>query len=353
VSAAHGAGSAAEFLSPALLELIEAVRVNARRVIASGAARRKEAPDEEAVHDFRVALRRLRTLLRPARRVYGKRRVRQLGEDLRVYADATSVLRDEEVLRETLQELKLEGELRACADAWLTRRARKERACRADVIRLLGGDKGARATPASAQEPALEPSLAQLEKRIAHPKRKRLPALALARTTVAGALAGVRALAAGDPADGAAMHALRIRFKRLRYAAETFAPLLGERASRTARSAAKMQRRLGQLHDIDEAMVRMRRAWGLSPAQRVAVLDALATARVRLVEKAAADLDRELQALSADAEPSASAEESSARAADRLGSASAGAADRLGSASAGAADRLGSPSAGAEDKENG
>ena len=324
-AAAGPTATAAEFLAPALLALSEAVGVASRRVVAAGGTRRAAAgaePDVEAVHDFRVALRRLRTLLRPARRVYGKKRLQKVSDDLRLYANATGALRDEEVLRETLSALPLHGEVRATVDAWIQRRSRKERACRAEVIRLLSGGsahgRGGDATVVSFRLGAarsrevvptspsseLEPCLARLEARLARPKHRRRGAEDLARAALEEALAGVRALAAGDPADGPAMHTLRIRWKRLRYSAETFSPLLGERAARTAKSAARMQRRLGQLHDVDEATLRMTRAWGLSPADRAAVLAALATERARIASKVATELGPELAALAAEWPPS-------------------------------------------------
>ena len=75
-------------LAPVLEGMIAAVRSTALRVAASGHAR-SLARDEEAVHDFRVALRRLRTTLRVARRVYRRKRVLRIEEEIRRHADAT------------------------------------------------------------------------------------------------------------------------------------------------------------------------------------------------------------------------------------------------------------------------
>src|SRR6185312_2539616 len=60
---------AEDYLAPALFALVAAVRRQADRVAGGG-------PDPDAIHDFRVALRRLRTVLRPARALYGERRLR-------------------------------------------------------------------------------------------------------------------------------------------------------------------------------------------------------------------------------------------------------------------------------------
>ncbi|WP_437508583.1 CHAD domain-containing protein [Sorangium sp. So ce1099] len=323
--------SAAEFLGPVLLSHIERVRADARRVVATSAQGEGAEPDVEAVHDFRVALRRLRTLLKPARRIYGKRRLRPIAEGLREFARATGTLRDEEVLRETLTALELGEEARAAVDAWVARRSHREHEARAHIVELLRQDRPGDAAapqadapaseaaaapqadapshgdgaapqaglPAASEQLRLEPHLARLERRIGRRKVKRRGARALARRAIGDALDDVRALATSDPNDGAAMHALRIRFKRLRYSAETFSPLFGEPAERTARSASRLQRRLGQLHDVDEALAQMRGAEGLSPEERAAVAEALGAERARVAHKATEELAQELETLTA------------------------------------------------------
>ncbi|WP_437677428.1 CHAD domain-containing protein [Sorangium sp. So ce131] len=306
--------SAADFLGPVLLSHIERVRVDARRVVATSAQGQDAEPDVEAVHDFRVALRRLRTLLKPARRLYGKRRLRPIAEGLREFARATGTLRDEEVLRETLTALELGEDARGAVDVWVAQRSHREHEARTHIVELLRkdrpGDAGARRpgeqgeaeaarAPGKPKPLRLEPHLARLERRVARGKAKRRGAKALARRGIGDALEDVRALAASDPEDGAAMHALRIRFKRLRYSAETFAPLFGERAERTAKSASRLQRRLGQLHDVDEALAQMKDAEGLSPEQRAAVGEALRAERARIAGKAKEELAQELAALAA------------------------------------------------------
>lgn len=293
---------AADFLRPVLLSLIERVRTNAERVISAGAHGPGDAPDDEAVHDFRVALRRLRTLLRPARRVFGKKRLRSIADGLREFASATGALRDEEVLRETLAALELDGDARAAVDAWLSQQAQREQEARAQVRALLlrdrSGKKGAR-DDAGRKALRLSPHLDRLERRVRRRKARKQRAEKLARRTVADALGGVRALATRDPEDSAAMHALRIRCKRLRYSAEAFAPLLGERAERTAKSASRLQRRLGQLHDLDEAIARMSDAEGLAPAQREAVVGALRAERERVARRVVEEISVEQAALAA------------------------------------------------------
>jgi CHAD domain-containing protein len=281
--------AAHELFTPTLLDLLNAVRDAAARVVAT--AGRRGAPPAadagEAVHDFRVALRRLRTLLRPARHVYGRRRVRAASEDLRRFAGATSVLRDEEVLRETLAGLDLPPRARRDLDRWAGQRARQERARRAAVVKLLRQVAPPALLPA--HPPPLEHALLAIEA-LTRRRPHTVDATELGLRALNEARASVAELSGTDLRDVAAMHALRIRFKRLRYTAELFAPLLGDEVRRIAKGAAKMQRRLGDLHDLDQALVRVRRARGLPPRSRTAVLRALRSARTASAEVAGREL---------------------------------------------------------------
>jgi CHAD domain-containing protein len=282
-SAAAGAEAprrAHDFLAPALFAMIAEVRAAQERVLGGGA-------DPEAIHDFRVALRRLRTALRPARRVFGKRRLQEIAAELRRFAQATGALRDEEVLRETLGELPLAAGPAAALRLWLGRRARQERARRRAVAALLRAPDGP-------DGPSLGSALSHLERRIGRPRRGDLPLAELGRAAAQEAHAGVLALAGSGTADGAAMHALRIAFKRLRYTAELLAPALGEGAAAVAKASAKMQKRLGELHDVDEALVRVARARGLPDPVATALRRALLRARREVAARARRDLGEEL-----------------------------------------------------------
>lgn len=318
--------SAHDLLSSALKAHIDAARKASKRVVSSGVGRRPGAKgagaganadagaggvsaggasagdesDAEAVHDFRVALRRLRTALQPSRAIYGKKRLRVIGEGLKRFADVTGALRDEEVLRETLLSLELPLEYKAVLSAWVARRAKQERARRMDVVKFLRENAGKKDTaasakvnggaePAAADEPTLEECLARLEKRLGAPKSDE-KAVDLARSALDKARERIREFGGVTADDAAAMHALRIRFKRLRYTAELFTPVLGDEAARIAKEASRLQTKLGDLHDLDEALVRMGRAWGLPAEVRNAVIEALRAARAHMAKKCEKDL---------------------------------------------------------------
>lgn len=297
-----------ELLRRVLSELIAAVRTNGLRVLRSG--EEGASADDEAIHDFRVALRRLRTLLRVARRLYGERRMRAIGDRLGRLANATGALRNDEVLYETLRGLRLRDTPRAAVEAFGERRRRGESARRAGLVARLRGTASSEesgetmprdATDAPREPPqlgrALETALTALERRLslgptrrAASRRSARDARHLARASLRVALTDVAAFARADVGDPLAMHALRIRFKRLRYAAELFAPLFAENVAPVAKAAARMQKRLGDLHDLDEAIGRVAKARSFSEASRKEVHAALQMARAHMAVRCLEEL---------------------------------------------------------------
>lgn len=303
-------------------------RADARRAAKpSESAREKpgsaSAEQQSAVHDLRVALRRLRSMLRPARALFGEKRVRRLEARLKSYADATGALRDEEVLAQTLADLELEPDPRASLRTWCSRRARTERELRSAVVSRLrreaeidagrslnGGSArpngsslpGSRANRSGSEDASsagrdvrLSELVAELEALLARSpgkKRRELFDGTLAKfafRSITEALEGMRALGVLEATDVAGLHKLRIRYKRLRYVAEAFGGPLGDDARVIAKAAEKLQKRLGHVHDLDVAIVRMRRAWGLPSEMRSAVVRALEDARERSARRALRD----------------------------------------------------------------
>lgn len=294
--------SAIAHVGAAIHARIEIARKTAARVLAFDGARRApeaqtaeapkeaaEAPeetDEEAVHDFRVALRRLRTALKPACKLYGRKRMRAIDKRLKRYADATSALRDEEVLHETLEGLELADDARAALHAWLHQRSSVEQARRAEVIALLRGSSRLHANGST----TLNKYLRRLERRLERPKLRPISAQELGQRALERAHEKIRALGEPDPEDSDAMHALRIRYKRLRYTAELFADVLGEEAERIAKKAARLQSRLGDLHDLDVAIATIDQAQKRGAAGLADVTAALRAARPRLIERCLKEL---------------------------------------------------------------
>jgi len=287
-SSAHGV------VARALLQLVEETRATRARVLAAEHLP-NGARDEEAVHDFRVSLRRLRTLLRVARRLFGKKQLARIEAELKHYAQATGALRDEEVLRETLASLPLPEAARAEVGAWLVRRSRAARPRAIKVAELLR--EGPRSfVSAHKHTKAIRPLdrvLSSLDARLRSEGVTHVGTLHLGHESIREAIRDVAEHARCAASDSVAMHDLRIREKRLRYTAELFAPVLGERVAHVAKHAARMQRRLGELHDLDAAIASVQRGRGLDEVTRGAALAALASARKACEDKLALHLQEE------------------------------------------------------------
>jgi CHAD domain-containing protein len=224
--------------------------------------------DSEAVHDLRVALRRIRSLLRVVRSVFGRFHVKMIRDDLKRVADATGSLRDEEVLVETIDALDLSEADREALGPWLARRGEQERSLRRSVIRMLESD-------------CLEPPMKHLRALLHLPVRsgRDKEAHRFARNVVFVVQGQVEALRTADVDNVVAMHDLRIAFKRLRYAVEALGPVLPPELRAWRQVATKFQKVLGNLHDQDVAMDTVRAAADLPETTRDAVLEALARKR--------------------------------------------------------------------------
>jgi CHAD domain-containing protein len=223
------------------------------------------ALDADAVHDLRVALRRTRTMLEVGAPLLGRFRADEVRRSLRGVMRATGALRDDEVLLELLGSLGVD---RPDVHAWLEARGKRERRLRRAMVRHVEAGE-------------LDGGRALLQALLAfrvNPRRDRRLAK-YARRAIEGARRDVDRRRGARPDDAAALHRLRIAYKRLRYTAETFAEAMPGEAPAIASRAARMQSRLGDLHDVDVAIVCVRRARSLPPDARTELLASLARAR--------------------------------------------------------------------------
>lgn len=242
----------------------------------------------EAIHDFRVALRRLRSAQRPLGMLYGRGFAQRTADALRVFADLTGDLRDEEVLRETLTELSFGGHDPAVR-TWMQGRMRRERGARARLTARLREHAG-----------DLEETLVALRARLDAGPRRHASDRHFVNVTLGRAAEKLEERAAiARSSEAESMHRVRIAAKQLRYAAELTDSIAGARVERVVKLAARMQKYLGRLHDLDEALVRMGRAWGLDVAEREAVLVRLARERTELAKRVEKNLPADVAALRA------------------------------------------------------
>lgn len=211
--------------------------------------RRLRTGDPASVHKMRIAARRLRSALRTFGPVLDRQVVDPVAEDLRWLGQALSAARDAQVLRERLLGLVSDqpgelvlGPVATAIDADL--RAAEERG-REEALRALSDVRYFRLLDALDDLVRCPP----LGPRAGDPARDGLPRL-LQRDAdrLRRAVAGAGSAGKGEERD-AALHEARKKAKRLRYAAESAAPVLGERAVELAERAAQVQDALGGHQD--------------------------------------------------------------------------------------------------------
>jgi CHAD domain-containing protein len=262
-----------EFLGAKLRDLDGALQDASQRVLQGGRGFRRgpDAPrigTDPAVHDLRVVLRRMRTLLEVSADVFGRFRVDEVRRALRHVHRATGAVRDEEVLIALVESLGLAD---ANTATWLEARRRRERRLRTALRRIVRAGEIDRAR-------ALLSAL--LAFRVNPAKDKRLTKFA--RRAVDSAKTATERIEQPAIDDAEALHRLRIAYKRLRYTAEAFVEALPDDLATLAPLAARLQRRLGDLRDVDVAVDVVLKARAL--ADRAPVLAALGQVRAARAE---------------------------------------------------------------------
>jgi CHAD domain-containing protein len=238
--------------------------------------------DPEGVHKTRVATRTLRSDLRTFAPLLDPAWSDALRGDLGWLADLLGRVRDTDVLLGGLEERVRalpEQEARASVNVLATLRAERAEALD-ELLAALRSDRYVGLLDrlvAAVAAPELMDAAAGPAREVV-PELVRQPWLALERA--------VKELGK-HPADGA-LHDVRIRAKRCRYAAEAAGPVLGKRGAAFAQAAADLQQVLGDLNDavVAEAWLRgwagKRRASGaVFAAGELAALERVAAERAR------------------------------------------------------------------------
>src|SRR4051812_2711542 len=234
--------------------------------------------DPHAVHQARVATRRLRSDLRTFEPFLDERWATGLRGELRWLTAEPGAVRDIEVMRDRL---------RAHADDLTPAEADTVR----HVLRRLDADReAARATLVasmrSSRYVALKAALAEAAKRPRLTGRaSKEPERALADVVRRPWKKLRRAVySLGPHPSDEGLHGVRIRAKRCRYAAEACAPVFGKPAQRFAHRIADVQDVLGEQHDGVVAG-----AWLAKTAPECRPEEAFALGRLAEIEHRAAD----------------------------------------------------------------
>lgn len=244
--------------------------------VAAALPRVLESQDDEAIHDLRVAMRRLRTLLKMSRKLFGRWHADVVRRAFRDVMRATGDLRDEEVLEETLDGLSDRPEL----SAFLRSRKQRERKLRrALVTRIERGE--------------LDRARLLLKALLVFPVRPKsdVELARFARRTVERARLGVEEKRDVSVDDVLAMHELRIAYKELRYSIELLADALPIDARALLEPATVFQKRLGEIHDVDVGIEVVKDARTLPDDVRSEVASALVARREKRVAKYLRELD--------------------------------------------------------------
>lgn len=233
--------------------------------------------EDDAVHQARVAMRRLRSTLNGFGRVLDHERTAGIAEELRWAARVMSDARDGEVLRDLLtsdlaavnETVDVEGASRVLARRFDNADTR----ARAAVLDTLNGPRYATLL-GSLEALVAEPPFTLRADRPACKELRR--AIGRAQRRLAKAVAATSDADAGRDMD-ARLHKVRRRAKQARYTAELAGPAFGQRVRKWRKAVKGVQATLGNHHDLVEARAFLRRvaAEGATPTPDAFVLGIL------------------------------------------------------------------------------
>jgi len=211
----------------------------------------------EPVHRARVACRRLRAVFSIFRGCFPGRASKKWRREIRRLGRALGAARDADVTISTLRgALKLESDpaLRPGIRRLLLRERRRRQALQAGVESALRRFKGA----------GLPGEMALFTRAIGRRKRAGAAAVADEARNKARKAGSARldamlgfAKAARNPKEIEALHRMRIAAKRLRYALELLAAILGHDFKPVIAALKEIQDRLGEIHDCDVWLERL------------------------------------------------------------------------------------------------
>jgi CHAD domain-containing protein len=219
--------------------------------------------DDEAVHDFRVAVRRSRAILRVTRKLFDPDWLSSLRAELKWLGGELAPVRDLDVL---LAQLQNDGG-RDFTPIVKAMRAER-RSARARVTKALGSER-------------YFAVLDELSAAVDHPPVRSVDISLEKVASKEFARTRRRVAALGRQPTDMALHRARIAAKRARYAAELAEPLTGKRARKFVKAAKAFQDVTGEHQDAVFAAERIRAAKAASANADVAF------AAGRLVERQA------------------------------------------------------------------
>lgn len=202
----------------------------------------RDGEDIEALHDMRVASRRLRAALRVFGKCFPKKDLQKVTEEVQNVTRALGAVRDIDVFLEFLENYRSKSDHDV---SWLidAENALREQARRKMLASLDELEQGSLSRYIRI--------MCSHAKMLGSGKSNRsyvqAPGLIAPRLTE---LLGFSS-AVESPENVAELHGMRIAAKRLRYTMETFVPCFGEPMAALIDEAKGLQEELGQIHDCD------------------------------------------------------------------------------------------------------
>jgi len=220
--------------------------------------------DPEGVHQARVATRRLRSDLRTFRHLLPPEWYTATTDELRWLGQSLGAVRDADVLLERLEAAAAHLDIvdRSAAKQLLARLERERADDRDALLAAMDSDRYGQLLDRLATAARELPPGGDRKARAA----RAAGAAAAPRRPWRHLRGAVRSL--GDHPSDDALHQVRIRAKRLRYASEAVSPVVGKPATALARTAANLQDVLGELHDCVVAEGWLRDAARDAPADQ-------------------------------------------------------------------------------------
>jgi CHAD domain-containing protein len=232
--------------APAVEQVRAMIEAQFRQIIANDPGTRL-GQDPELLHQMRVACRRLRTLLREAGSMLDPEWVEPLREEIGWLGDELGAVRDLDVLRQHLSdEIAALDPADARGGARLIRALEAERGGRREELVAALRSERYFTLLGALEDAARKPQIADPDVSLESVARDAFKRLRKA----------VRRL--GDEPSDEALHEVRIKAKRARYAAELVAPAGGKLVERFIERAKEFQDVLGECQDAVVARERIR-----------------------------------------------------------------------------------------------
>jgi CHAD domain-containing protein len=219
------------------------------RTFRSELKRCRKKYSEEAVHDLRVATRRLSSTLDLVDRIHPETKLRKARRALKKQLDTFGPLRDVQVQLLSIEKmLPSFPELQEFYDSLLKREHKLMQRLSVDLKAIKTGKIKARVARAAGQlETLLDTPVAQQEKRA-----EAIQAVEIAFNRV------VERKQAIDPRDSASIHRMRVAFKKFRYLTESLAPVLSYITSKQLKAMDAFQGSMGDIQDAEVLLTSVR-----------------------------------------------------------------------------------------------